>query len=76
MIESPPDQWPVDEGDDGARLLTWRGAAGGPDASLEGVILMTLQFVAGAALLWTRSSLVCRLMSTKSAPNRKLSRLG
>ena len=50
MIESPPEQWPVDEGDEGARMLTWRGAAGGPDASLEGVILMTLQFVAGGSL--------------------------
>lgn len=50
MLESPPESWPLDEGDDAARLLTWRGAAGEADATLEGAIIMALRFVGGTRL--------------------------
>lgn len=47
MLESPPEQWPLDEGDDAARLLSWRGGAGEADATLEGALIMALRFIAG-----------------------------
>ncbi len=47
MIAAPPQQWPVEQGDETARLLGWLGADGGPDATLEAALLMTLRFVAG-----------------------------
>ena len=50
MLESPPELWPLDEGDDAARLLTWRGAAGEAGATLEGALIMALRFVAGMCL--------------------------
>ena len=40
----------MDEGDDAARLLTWRGAAGEAGATLEGALIMALRFVAGTRL--------------------------
>ena len=48
MIAAPPQQWPVEHGDETARLLAWLGTGGGSDATLEGALLMTLRFVAGA----------------------------
>ena len=48
MLDSKPELWPLDEGDDAARLLTWRGPGGGAAASLEDVLIATLRFVAGA----------------------------
>ena len=48
MLDSTPEQWPLDEGDDAARLLTWRGTGGGAAASLEDTLIATLRFVAGA----------------------------
>jgi hypothetical protein len=47
MIGDPPQQWPVEQGDESARLLTWLSADGGSDATLEGAIVMVLRFVAG-----------------------------
>ena len=49
MIAAPPQLWPVEQGDKSARLLTRSSPDGGPDATLEGCLLMTLRFVAGMA---------------------------
>ena len=49
MIAAPPQQWPVEQGDESARLLTWLSADGGSDATLEGAVVMVLRFVAGGA---------------------------
>ena len=50
MIAAPPQQWPVEQGDESARLLTWLSADGGDVATLEGAIVMVLRFVAGASM--------------------------
>ncbi len=47
MVAVPPQQWPVEQGDETARLLGWLGTDGGSEATLEGALLMTLRFVAG-----------------------------
>ena len=50
LVADPPAQWPLEEADESAAMLTWRRP---PDdapaeATLEGTLLMALRFVAGA----------------------------